>query len=87
MTVAYVTDHAVIERTLVNWLEAFAGPVLWLNQPTGRPELPYATIQIIADGMLEGHDAEFQQYNADNKAFEVVVYGHRRMTHQCVTDT
>ncbi len=84
MTVAYVTDHAVIERTLVNWLEPFAGPVLWINQPTGRPELPYATLQYIADGLLEGRDAEFHQYNEGNKRFDVVVHGPRRMTIQCM---
>lgn len=89
MTTTYATDHGAIWRVLYTWLETHAGldpgKVRKLNQATGRPDLPYATMQVIADvgGGVEGEETR------DNGTgfLDTVTYGPRRMTVQCTVYT
>ena len=91
MPITYATDHAKLERALLAWVETYAGLSAgsgrWLNQVMNRPDLPYATLQIISEGMLEGQDGEYREYNAATTHLDTVLYGPRRMTVQVTVYT
>ena len=91
MPISYDTDHALIERALLAWIETYGGfaakSARWKNQVAGRPALPYATLQMINDGLLEGHDAEHQEYDAETDHLRTALYGPRRMTVQVTVYT
>ena len=86
MTVSYITDHETMELAIIEWLQVQSGlpdnRVRFMNSATVRPPLPCGAIQIITDGMVEGQDAEFMEYNADSDLIDTVLYGPRRMTLQ-----
>lgn len=91
MTTSYDTDYVLIERTLLSWVETYtgigAGNGRWLNQVMGRPAKPYATLQIIADPIMGGIDAEYQKYNNTTEHIDKVTFGDRRMSLQVTTYT
>ena len=89
MTVAYATDHAIIEQALRNWfltysgLAAVSGKVRWAEVVAGRPAKPYGTLQMIADPITGGVDGELQNYNAVTDHLDKVTHGHRSLSLQC----
>lgn len=85
MTIAYITDHDAIENVIISWLRTHVtlnDRVIVMNQAIVRPALPYATIQYIADGVMEGHDAEDLIFNIATNRLDIVTHGPRRMTVQ-----
>ena len=90
MTTTHETDYAAIWRALYEWLQIYAGlpenSVRRLNQVAGRPDLPYATMQVIADvgGGVEGEE---QNYNITTETLDTVTYGPRRLTLQITVYT
>lgn len=86
MTITYATEHAAHWRTLFDWLYKYGGldssKVRRLNQVAGRPDLPYANMQVIAD-VSEGIEGELWELDTPSDKMDVVVYGPRRMTLQC----
>ncbi len=90
MTIQYATDNDAIENAIVKWLRTYDNEnenVIYANQMAVRPETPFATYQIIADGALDGVDAEHQEFNDITGRLDTVTYGPRRMTVQIVIFT
>lgn len=84
MTISYDTNHALIEQVILSWITTYApvSQVRWVNQIASRPALPYASLQIISDGVMEGVDAEHEEFNVTTETVDVATYGPRRMTVQ-----
>ncbi len=86
MTITYATEHAAHWRILFDWLWKYGGldssKVRRLNQVAGRPDLPYANMQVIAD-VAEGIEGELWNHDTEADKMDVAVYGPRRMTLQC----
>jgi len=90
MTIDYPVDHAAFEDAIVEWLGTYAtlnDRIRAAGQMAVRPERPYATYQIIADGAMEGQDAEHTEYNEATERIDVATYGPRRMTVQVIVFT
>lgn len=86
MTITYATEHAAHWRTLFDWLYKYSGldssKVRKLNQVAGRPDLPYANMQVIAD-VAEGIEGDLWEHDTGTDKMDSVTYGPRRMTLQC----
>ena len=90
MTITYATDHDAFENAIVAWLRTYAtfnNNVIYANQTAVRPATPFATYQIISEGVLEGIDSEFVQFNPQSNRLDYLTHGPRRMTVQVTVFT
>ncbi len=85
MTITYATDHAAFEAAITNWLSTYAilnDRVRQADQPSVKPDTPFATFQIISDGGMGGVDSEDDEYNAVTDRMDFSNSGQRFMTVQ-----
>lgn len=83
MPTEYITDHTLIDRTLLSWAEVYTGVGngngRWLNQVMGRPDKPYISLQMVSDPVIAMIDGEEQRYNDVTDHLDKVTYGDRSL--------
>lgn len=83
MTLSVTTDRALINSTLISWLETYsgvgAGNVVWLNQAFSRPAKPYVGIVVLNRGIKTGFDDVISSYDIPTEKVQRITAGPRQL--------
>jgi len=85
MTLSVTTDHALIRKTIRDWLQTYSGlaNVDYADQTVSRAVKPYATILITSSGVKTGLDEHRETFDVPSDVIQRITAGPRLIFAQC----